>query len=827
MVSRSSVVLCLLAVMVGSSAAHAGPARPAPPLAAPAGAIVNVTTEAQLQSAVRSLASNTTVVIAPGTYVLSRTLYVKGVTNVGIRGATGNSDDVVLIGPGMSQANYGDVPFGIWAGDGVDGITIANVTIKDFYFHPIIFNAGAENPHVYNVHLIDAGEQFIKVNPDGLGGGVDNGIVEYSVIEFTTTGRTDYPKGVDIQTAQNWIVRHNLFRNLLPPSGSLSGPAVLAWRGSSNTTVEGNTFVNCTRSVMLGADDYYSPSQRGGVIRNNIVYRSAGVAGDVGLMLTDSPDTQMVNNTVYLSGTYGSAIEYRYSGTRNALIGNNLVDGAITSRDGGSATLTTNLQGAGPANFVNLAAGDLHLAAAAVGAIDQGTALPGVVDDWDGQARPQGSGYDIGADERAGSAVAFRIGGRVVDASGNGVPGVTLTLSGGQSRSASSDASGAYGFAGLAPGAAYTVTAAKSGVSVTPASQFYAALSQDQGSADFVATTVSAASGATAAFVQTDTTTRGNWPGTYGADGYTIAGTASVPPSYATVSALSASSWTWAASTADDRAPQGPSGARVAACWYASSGFVLDVNLTDGRPHQVALYLLDWDGWGRSLQTEVVDAATGAVLDTRQANGFQNGQYLVWSLSGHVLLRVTNTGPQNAVATALLFGGAGAGSGLSAARASFMTTDDTTQGNWNDVYGRTGYAIAGAGSSPSSAQLTLANAEFWTWAASTDDARTVRRPSSSDRLAATWYSPSGFTIDVNLTDGRTHSVALYLLDWDQLARTLRVDVLDAATGAVLDTREASGFQNGRYLVWSLTGHITLRVTNTGPQNAVVSAVFVD
>ena len=88
-------------------------------------------------------------------------------------------------------------------------------------------------------------------------------------------------------------------------------------------------------------------------------------------------------------------------------------------------------------------------------------------------------------------------------------------------------------------------------------------------------------------------------------------------------------------------------------------------------------------------------------------------------------------------------------------------------------------------------------------------------------------SPSGFTIDVNLTDGRTHSVALYLLDWDQLARTLRVDVLDAATGAVLDTREASGFQNGRYLVWSLTGHITLRVTNTGPQNAVVSAVFVD
>ncbi len=59
------------------------------------------------------------------------------------------------------------MPFGIWTGVGVDGITIANLTIRDLYFHPIIFNDGTENPRVYNVHLIDAGEQFIKVNPDG------------------------------------------------------------------------------------------------------------------------------------------------------------------------------------------------------------------------------------------------------------------------------------------------------------------------------------------------------------------------------------------------------------------------------------------------------------------------------------------------------------------------------------------------------------------------------------------------------------------------------------------------------------------------------------
>ncbi len=44
------------------------------------------------------------------------------------------------------------------------------------------------------------------------------------MIEFTTTGRSDYPKGIDIQTARNWIVRHNLFRNIVAAGGALSGP---------------------------------------------------------------------------------------------------------------------------------------------------------------------------------------------------------------------------------------------------------------------------------------------------------------------------------------------------------------------------------------------------------------------------------------------------------------------------------------------------------------------------------------------------------------------------------------------------------------------------
>jgi hypothetical protein len=88
MVSKAGWLALLL---MTSTAAAAGPAIPPAPLPAPTGTIVNVSTVAQLQSAVASMASNRTIVIAPGTYNLTATLYINGAfTNVGIRGATGN-----------------------------------------------------------------------------------------------------------------------------------------------------------------------------------------------------------------------------------------------------------------------------------------------------------------------------------------------------------------------------------------------------------------------------------------------------------------------------------------------------------------------------------------------------------------------------------------------------------------------------------------------------------------------------------------------------------------------------------------------------------------
>src|SRR6185312_15127374 len=153
------------------------------------------------------------------------------------------------------------------------------------------------------------------------------------------------------------------------------------------------------------------------------------------------------------------------------------------------------------------------------------------------------------------------------------------------------------------------------------------------------------------------------------------------------------------ASTPDPRALQKPSAPadRVAAMWYSATGFTVDVNLTDGQQHEVALYLLDWDGGGgRSERIDVLDATTGAVLDTRTANGFTGGEYLVWSLGGHVQLRLTRlTGP-NAALSGLFFGPAGAppsGDGSAA----FVKSDGATQGSWQGAYGGDGYNVIQGG----------------------------------------------------------------------------------------------------------------------------------
>jgi hypothetical protein len=292
--------------------------------------------------------------------------------------------------------------------------------------------------------------------------------------------------------------------------------------------------------------------------------------------------------------------------------------------------------------------------------------------------------------------------------------------------------------------------------------------------------------------------------------------------------------WTWSSNTSEARALQKASGSgRIAAAWYTTgASMTMDVNLTGGA-HQIALYVLDWDSASRAESIQIIDKASGTVLDPRSVSAFQTGRYLVWQVSGSVRIQVTRTaGNTNAVVNGVFFDAPGGGSTTpppptGSGQATFVKADTATRGSWLNVYGKDGYALAGdATKAPAYGRATFANAAAWTWEASTSDARALQKASGSGRVAATWYESAGsFTTDIVMTDAAAHQVALYLLDWDNAGRAETIQITNPSTGAVLDQRTVSGFTNGTYLVWNVTGSVRIKVTRTQGVNATVSGLF--
>jgi len=181
---------------------------------------------------------------------------------------------------------------------------------------------------------------------------------------------------------------------------TIAGPAVLMWNGTANSLVEGNTFVDCQREISLGLIERAPSDHTGGIVRNNFIYRRPGLAGDAAILVADSPNTQVLHNSILISGTYGNAIEFRFPNASGVRIANNATDARIVARDGATGSVTGNYTTASADLFVDPPAGDLHLKATATVLRDQiATPIPEAGQDWDGQFRPVGGATDIGADE--------------------------------------------------------------------------------------------------------------------------------------------------------------------------------------------------------------------------------------------------------------------------------------------------------------------------------------------------------------------------------------------------------------------------------------------
>lgn len=210
----------------------------------------------------------------------------------------------------------------------------------------------------------------------------------------------------------------------------------------------------------------------------------------------------------------------------------------------------------------------------------------------------------------------------------------------------------------------------------------------------------------------------------------------------------------------------------------------------------------------------LASVASPAFIDTTITAG-ATGTYRVTSVN------VVGEGPYSDPAT---------GHSLIAA-AAFVTIDTTTQGTWKGVYGALGNYIFG-----NTNNLPLFFNKDGIEQRLLNPGSTDVRGLTSVGVGVTTrelqraynQGPSGFVdlhLDLNVSDGATHQVALYCVAWNSSGSTQTMTVKNATTGAVLDTRSLSAFDQGSWVVYNISGHVTITATPLGGVVGEVDGVF--
>ena len=380
-------VILLLAALVGVASA----------------ATWNVSSVEELRSAVAAAQPGDTVLMADGTYGFGDTTgcQIADKSDLTIRSASGNRGAVVLTGLGINSRKT-EFGFKLYRSS---RITIQDITIQNVYWHCIQVNEGSNYCTLRNLYMWDAGEGPVKVTSPGTAGPYsDYGLVEDCAIGYTTKGTRSVVEGIDIVASVGWVIRDCEFYNVTKGRKNAVAYGFFAKGNAQDTVVDGCYFEDCDIPLSFGGggtgtdwfrDGDSTYEHRGGIMSNNVVNRTL----DVAVYMNKAGGFKLYNNTLWSTYTGAdSSVDVRFNSYGDVV--NNLCSQGYQLRDGGTATFSHNIFHAPAALFVDQVGGDFHLVGTAAAAIDQGAdTLASVPDDMDAQARPCGSGVDIGADE--------------------------------------------------------------------------------------------------------------------------------------------------------------------------------------------------------------------------------------------------------------------------------------------------------------------------------------------------------------------------------------------------------------------------------------------
>jgi hypothetical protein len=385
-------------------------------------------------------------------------------------------------------------------------------------------------------------------------------------------------------------------------------------------------------------------------------------------------------------------------------------------------------------------------------------------------------------------------------------------------------------------------------------------------------------------WIADDTTTQGNWVGNYGSDGWRMAQylcpdndtnhedweDSSNLPGYvsgmstdlliqagAGINVLDSSSST----DARKLTRFSPFANSLAGSWNTWSGnpstFYWEMTVTGTK--QVAIYLLSYDEpTYRDIGVTVLDSEDNVLAAERRysATTYYDGVWALYEVSGYVKFLFTHYGEgfTNASVSAFMFDPEDTGTPAIGTTAEYVSTDDTTQGNWVGNYGADGYCLAqydapdntfGGGDISNwesyadlpayVTEFTLTAAQVYVWDTTSvgSDARYLTRPNSgggTNDIAAVWYLST--TLEITIDVGTTVcDIAIYMMSQDSNSRNQTITIYNADTNAALTSGEnfsGSALGQGEWAIYTISGKVRIEVENfAGGLNAIVNAIMFD
>ncbi len=378
----------------------------APSLPAPTGTVIKVASVDALFAAVRRVRPGGTILLADGTYPMTRTLVI-ATNGVTLRSGSGRRGRVILDGGGT----LGE----LLTIRGCSGVTIADLLIQNVRWNGIKLDSdsGVQKVTIHNCVLHNIWQRAIKgvtvpeverdrLRPKGCR-------IEYCFFindrpkrygdDPADTAQSfggDYIGGIDVMFASGWTIADNVFVGIHGRGGSARG-AIFLWHDCRECVVERNVVVDCDSGICLG-NSFKPPGIAyhctGVLVRNNFVTR----APENGILADYTQNCAILHNTVHEpKSRFGRLIRvvHENGGLRAE---DNLLSGPGPLIESNSQlTMRNNLSQDLSTAFVASSEGNLRLTAAATMAIDRGEPLAEVPTDIDGT--PRDAHPDLGAHE--------------------------------------------------------------------------------------------------------------------------------------------------------------------------------------------------------------------------------------------------------------------------------------------------------------------------------------------------------------------------------------------------------------------------------------------